>query len=59
MLPYRMRCTGRAGKKIKNCPPMMMRQAAGFQGKTVAFLFGFKGTSIIFACRVKKTGQNF
>jgi hypothetical protein len=34
-------------------------QAPGFQQITGAFLFGLQGTSIIFACRVKKTGQNF
>jgi hypothetical protein len=29
---------------------MMMKQAPGLQGKTMAFLFGLQGTSIIFAC---------
>ena len=38
---------------------MLRRQSPGFQGKTMAFLFGLQGVSIIFACRVKKTGQNF
>jgi hypothetical protein len=36
-------------KKSKGSPPLM-RQAAGFQGKTIAFLFGLQGVSIIFAC---------
>jgi hypothetical protein len=37
----------------------MMQQVPGCQGITAAFLFGLQGTSIIFACRVKKTGLNF
>jgi hypothetical protein len=37
----------------------MMTQAPGFQLKAGAFLFGLQGLSVIFACRVKKTGQNF
>jgi hypothetical protein len=46
-------------KRTKSCPQQLVRQASGFQGITPGFLFGLPGASIIFACRVKKTGQNF
>jgi hypothetical protein len=38
-------------QKAKNSPGRKMRQTPGFQGKTMSFLFGLQGVSIIFACR--------
>jgi hypothetical protein len=46
-------------RKTSCLEPAMIPQAPGIQLNAGAFLFGFKGVSIIFACRVKKTGQNF